>query len=52
MKLKKILSAALCGEKNEAEETALLTEIKDSASELILANKDDFDDTFVEAMNF
>ncbi len=48
----KFLSAALYGEKNEAEETALLSEIKDSASELILANKDDFDDTFVEAMYF
>ena len=48
----KYLAASLSGDDRVSEETALLTKIKESATELILANKDDFDDTFVEAMNF
>ena len=46
----KYLTAKLLGE--DKAENALLNKIKMSATELILANKDDFDDTFVEALNF
>lgn len=46
----KYLTAKLLGE--DKAENALLNKIRMSATELILANKDDFDDTFVEALNF
>lgn len=46
----KYLTAKLLGA--DKTENALLNKIKMSATELILANKDDFDDTFVEALNF
>lgn len=48
----KYLLSALMGHEQEKQETEKLLAIKESAVELILANKDDFDEFFVEAMNF
>ncbi len=46
----KLLSAILLGRKEEA--LFDINKIKECATEIILANNEDFDDSFVDAMNF
>ena len=45
----KLLSEIIIGRKEEA--LSNLNKIRDCATEVVLANKEDFDDSFVDAMN-